>query len=144
MGGAISGSPSLPCFLGSCGRNSPAALAGAHTRSKGGRRARRNEPPPQTVCGPRHGLRVAVVMAPPGTLTGARPQREPARPSLASLPAAAPAACRPPFDPAALAPGILHLGCGAFHRAHQAFLTQKAIEAQLGGRPGPPPPWGIV
>ncbi len=37
---------------------------------------------------------------------------------------------RPRYDPAALSCGILHLGCGAFHRAHQAFATQRAIEAQ--------------
>ncbi|WP_238193015.1 mannitol dehydrogenase family protein [Methylobacterium frigidaeris] len=48
---------------------------------------------------------------------------------------------RPGFEVAALRPGILHLGCGAFHRAHQAVFTQRAIEAA----PGPEPaPWGIV
>ena len=41
------------------------------------------------------------------------------------------------FDRAALRPGILHLGLGAFHRAHQAVLTQAAVEAEPG-------PWGIV
>ncbi|MTH35788.1 mannitol dehydrogenase family protein [Paracoccus limosus] len=41
------------------------------------------------------------------------------------------------FDRAALQPGVLHLGLGAFHRAHQAVLTQAAIEAEPG-------PWGIV
>ncbi len=39
---------------------------------------------------------------------------------------------RPGFDPASLGRGILHLGCGAFHRAHQAVATQRAIEAQGG------------
>lgn len=34
-------------------------------------------------------------------------------------------------------PGIVHLGCGAFHRAHQAWYTRRA----LGIEPGP---WGIV
>lgn len=41
------------------------------------------------------------------------------------------------FDRAALRPGVLHLGFGAFHRAHQAVFTQEAIEAEPG-------PWGIV
>lgn len=49
---------------------------------------------------------------------------------------------RPRFDVAALQTGILHLGCGAFHRAHQAVLTQHAIEAEMA--PGRLPPWGIV
>ena len=30
---------------------------------------------------------------------------------------------RPAFDPARLKPGIVHLGIGAFHRAHQAVFT---------------------
>ncbi|WP_169747580.1 mannitol dehydrogenase family protein [Belnapia moabensis] len=42
---------------------------------------------------------------------------------------------------AALRPGILHLGCGAFHRAHQAVFTQRAIEAKPAATP---PAWGIV
>ena len=41
------------------------------------------------------------------------------------------------FDRAGLRPGILHLGLGAFHRAHQAVLTQAAVETESG-------PWGIV
>jgi fructuronate reductase len=55
---------------------------------------------------------------------------------------------RPTFDPAALQTGILHLGCGSFHRAHQALLTQLAIEAEHGvsrrtaGRALPS--WGIA
>jgi len=36
---------------------------------------------------------------------------------------------RPSFDPAALEVGIVHIGIGAFHRAHQAVYTDKAIEA---------------
>jgi fructuronate reductase len=51
---------------------------------------------------------------------------------------------RPAFDPRALRPGILHLGCGAFHRAHQAVLTQHAIEAEMSTPVAPPPAWGIV
>ncbi len=46
--------------------------------------------------------------------------------SLSSL--ATSRAARPAFDPARLAIGIVHLGCGAFHRAHQAVYTQAAIE----------------
>ena len=48
---------------------------------------------------------------------------------------------RPAFDVAAVRPGILHLGCGAFHRAHQAVFTQRAIEAEGTGRPSR---WGII
>jgi fructuronate reductase len=47
----------------------------------------------------------------------------------------------PGFNVAALRPGILHLGCGAFHRAHQAVYTQRALQA---GDPAAPEPWGIV
>lgn len=43
----------------------------------------------------------------------------------------------PAFDRKALKPGIVHFGLGAFHRAHQAVFTQKAIEQSFG-------PWGIV
>jgi len=44
---------------------------------------------------------------------------------------------RPAFDPAALECGLVHLGIGAFHRAHQAVFTQDAIEKHGGN-------WGIV
>lgn len=43
----------------------------------------------------------------------------------------------PGFDRSLLTPGIVHIGLGAFHRAHQAVYTQRALEAQFG-------PWGIV
>ncbi|MBN9496333.1 MAG: mannitol dehydrogenase family protein [Alphaproteobacteria bacterium] len=56
------------------------------------------------------------------------------RATLANLPAQV---SRPKFDPAKLARGIVHLGCGAFHRAHQAWYTQRAIEAAGGD-------WGIT
>ena len=36
---------------------------------------------------------------------------------------------RPRIDPRALRPGILHLGIGAFHRAHQAVFTEDALAA---------------
>ncbi|GBR02527.1 mannitol dehydrogenase family protein [Acetobacter oeni] len=47
---------------------------------------------------------------------------------------------KPRFDPALLKPGIVHLGCGNFHRAHQATATQAAIGAE--GQDGLN--WGIV
>ena len=53
--------------------------------------------------------------------------------SLASLP---PEVRRPGYDRAALSPGILHLGVGAFHRCHQGDWTDDALEADFG-------PWGI-
>jgi fructuronate reductase len=56
------------------------------------------------------------------------------RASLAHLPAAVRG---PGFAPAALAPGIVHLGCGAFARAHAFWFTQRAIELVPG-------PWGVV
>lgn len=34
-------------------------------------------------------------------------------------------------------PGIVHLGCGAFHRAHQAWYTHRALAIEPGS-------WGIV
>jgi fructuronate reductase len=54
--------------------------------------------------------------------------------ALARLPEAV---RRPAFDPAALKCGIVHLGIGAFHRAHQAVFTQDAIEREGGD-------WGII
>lgn len=44
---------------------------------------------------------------------------------------------RPRFDRTKLKPGIVHIGIGAFHRAHQAVFTQRALEAEFG-------PWGII
>ena len=54
--------------------------------------------------------------------------------ALARLPEAV---RRPAFDPKTLKNGIVHLGIGAFHRAHQAVFTEDAI-ARQGGE------WGIV
>lgn len=68
--------------------------------------------------------------------------------SLSDLHEIPPQVRRPTFDPALLQTGILHLGCGSFHRAHQALLTQWAIEAEHGvsrraaGRALPA--WGIA
>lgn len=54
--------------------------------------------------------------------------------ALARLPVAI---GRPVFDPATLECGIVHLGCGAFHRAHQAVYTQDVLGQT-------PEPWGII
>ena len=43
---------------------------------------------------------------------------------------------RPAYDPSRLGIGIVHLGLGAFHRAHQAVYTDDAITANGGD-------WGI-
>jgi fructuronate reductase len=43
---------------------------------------------------------------------------------------------RPRYDRSKVAPGILHLGLGAFHRAHQAVYTDAVLAAD--------PHWGIV
>ena len=43
---------------------------------------------------------------------------------------------RPSYDPSTLGVGIVHLGIGAFHRAHQAVYTDAAM-ALAGGD------WGI-
>ncbi len=48
--------------------------------------------------------------------------------SLAQIPAA----LRPAYDPAAHRVGIVHLGLGAFHKAHQAALTDLALAASGG------------
>jgi fructuronate reductase len=48
-----------------------------------------------------------------------------------------PSVRRPAYDIRALKTGILHLGLGAFHRAHQAVFTDDAIEAEGGA-------WGIT
>lgn len=49
-----------------------------------------------------------------------------------------PGVTRPPFTPGILETGIVHLGCGAFHRAHQALITQHAMIAAGEQR------WGIA
>src|SRR4051812_3085388 len=50
---------------------------------------------------------------------------------------ALPAESRPRITPGAAGPGIVHLGLGAFHRAHQAVFTEDAMAAGGGD-------WGIV
>lgn len=55
--------------------------------------------------------------------------------NLARLPGGV---ARPGFAPRSLTTGILHLGCGSFHRAHQALATQHAMNA------AGDPRWGIA
>ncbi|WP_241242015.1 mannitol dehydrogenase family protein [Sphingobium algorifonticola] len=57
--------------------------------------------------------------------------------SLATLDRIRPGVTRPPFDPARLGTGIVHLGIGAFHRAHQGVFTEDAVIADGGA-------WGIT
>ena len=57
--------------------------------------------------------------------------------SLATLSRLPAAAVRPGYDPRGLRPGIVHLGIGAFHRAHQALYVEEALAAAPGD-------WGIV
>ena len=54
------------------------------------------------------------------------------REALASLPLWV---ARPAYDPAGIATGIVHLGLGAFHRAHQAVYTETVLKSD--------PRWGI-
>src|SRR4051795_10229795 len=44
--------------------------------------------------------------------------------TLAELP---PEVSTPTYDRTALRPGIVHIGVGAFHRAHQAFYVDKLL-----------------
>jgi fructuronate reductase len=53
--------------------------------------------------------------------------------ALARLPAAV---ARPAYDRSKITPGIVHLGVGAFHRAHQAVMTDAVLADD--------PSWGIV
>ncbi|MEU8191502.1 mannitol dehydrogenase family protein, partial [Micromonospora carbonacea] len=48
-----------------------------------------------------------------------------------------PEASRPLLRPGTVPAGIVHLGLGAFHRAHQAVYTEEAVGAAGGD-------WGIV
>jgi fructuronate reductase len=52
--------------------------------------------------------------------------------AMAGLP---PAVVRPAYDPARVTVGIVHLGLGAFHRAHQAVYTDDVLARD--------PRWGI-
>ncbi len=60
-----------------------------------------------------------------------------ARLSLSTLSSLAASVARPAYDPARITPGIVHLGVGAFHRAHQAVMTDAVLAAGDTG-------WGII
>src|ERR671927_102282 len=52
-------------------------------------------------------------------------------------PALPPGVSAPTYDRAALRPGIVHIGVGGFHRAHQAvYLDELARQGETG--------WGVV
>jgi len=59
-----------------------------------------------------------------------------ARLSLSALDRLPPGVKRPAWDPRQVTVGILHLGLGAFHRAHQAVYTDDVL--------GDDPRWGIA
>jgi len=59
-----------------------------------------------------------------------------ARLSAATLDRAAGPVRRPGYDFSRLRPGIVHLGLGAFHRAHQAAFTEERNSAERGD-------WGV-
>ena len=56
--------------------------------------------------------------------------------SLSSLSALPANVVRPTYDRAKVTPGIVHLGIGAFHRAHMAVYVEKLLATS--------PEWGIV
>lgn len=56
--------------------------------------------------------------------------------SLATLGTLSAAVVRPAYDPRTVAVGIVHLGLGAFHRAHQAVYTDALLASD--------PHWGIL
>ena len=56
--------------------------------------------------------------------------------SLQTLDSALPSTRRYRYDRAAVTPGIVHLGIGAFHRAHQAVVVDDMLERD--------PTWGII
>lgn len=110
-------------------------------------RAARRRPPPLHGAGPgrgdgRGGRRPLPVRAevsagqPQGRRFGARLVSTTDRLSRATL-SRVPEPSRPAVDPASLRPRLVHLGIGAFHRAHQAVYTEAAEAAHGGG-------WGIA
>ena len=52
--------------------------------------------------------------------------------SLATLAGLPPGVLRPGYDPAQVRAGIIHLGLGAFHRAHQAVYTNAVLARDPG------------
>src|SRR5260221_13811008 len=51
----------------------------------------------------------------------------PDRLGLPALPSLPPTVARPAYEPTDVTVGILHLGLGAFHRAHQAVYTDDVL-----------------
>ncbi|MEL6203789.1 MAG: mannitol dehydrogenase family protein [Pseudomonadota bacterium] len=51
--------------------------------------------------------------------------------ATATLPEVPPAITRPTYDRAALSPGIVHIGVGNFHRAHQAWYLHRLMQQGL-------------
>ncbi|MBF6327020.1 mannitol dehydrogenase family protein [Nocardia transvalensis] len=78
-----------------------------------------------------------TVLAEPASTENSDPDLVP-RLSAGVLPTLPSTVTRPRFAPRSLGTGIVHLGCGSFHRAHQALVTQHAIEATGDRR------WGIA
>jgi fructuronate reductase len=66
-------------------------------------------------------------------LSASDPKARLSGPTLSSLPASI---ARPAYDRNALLPGIVHLGIGAFHRAHQAVYTDDILAKD--------PTWAVV
>ncbi|MBH0237693.1 mannitol dehydrogenase family protein [Methylobrevis albus] len=64
------------------------------------------------------------------------PAAAPVRLSAATLPGLPAGVARPTYDRAGVTPGIVHLGIGAFHRAHQAVAIDDLLAAD--------PAWGII
>lgn len=52
--------------------------------------------------------------------------------SFGALDQLRPGVARPDYDVAGLGVGIVHLGLGAFHRAHQDVFTEDAVRAAGG------------
>jgi fructuronate reductase len=73
----------------------------------------------------------------PAGITPATIRPAPARLGLATLGGLPADVVRPGYDPADISPGIVHLGIGAFMRAHLAVYTDDALVA--GARD-----WGII
>ena len=58
--------------------------------------------------------------------------------SNANLPSLPDTVGRPTYDRAALTPGIVHIGLGNFHRAHQAWYLHRLMQK------GKALDWGII
>lgn len=56
-------------------------------------------------------------------------QQAPIPLSAATLPALSPAITTPQYDRTQLTPGIVHIGLGNFHRAHQAWYLHRLMQA---------------